>query len=151
MAMDYSQITERLFTGAAISTNDDVSDLVAAGVTHIIDARSEFDDAATILASDPGLYYIWDPADDDGQPKPDGWYQRAITFAIDALSRRGKVVFTHCAAGVNRGPSLAFAILRAQGMSDTDAFNLIKRQRPQAQIAYRQDANRALTALGWTK
>jgi len=41
---DFSQITTRLFTGAAITSEEDVKALVEAGVTHVIDCRIEFND-----------------------------------------------------------------------------------------------------------
>lgn len=151
--MDCSFITERVATGAAIATNEDVTDLVALGVTHVIDARAEFDDAALLMASDPGMLYLWDPAEDDGQPKPADWFKRALCFAMPALARPGNIVLTHCAAGVNRGPSLCYCILRALGSSAIDAINLLHARRPATSggIRYSGDAEIALKTLGWIK
>jgi protein-tyrosine phosphatase len=60
-------------------------------------------------------------------------------------------VLTHCAHGVNRGPSLAYAILRAQGWPRHDAYALLKERRPQVRVGYRDDADAALRALRWTR
>ena len=69
------------------------------------------------------------------------------------LVRPGQIVFTHCAAGHNRGPSLAYAVLRAQGWYAKDAIDLIHVERPATigGIVYAADADRALKQLGWTR
>ena len=150
--VDFSQITERLFTGAGISNAQDVDQLVAAGITHIVDARDDFDDEALVMASHPFIFYTWDPTADDGKhPKPREWFEKAVVIAMGAMIWSSSKIFTHCAAGVNRGPSLAYAILRAMGLSKDEAYNMIKAKRPQAGIAYRDDADAALQQLGWTK
>ena len=150
--VDSSQITERLFTGAGISTAQDVDQLVAAGITHIIDARDDFDDESMVMSSHPFVYYTWNPTPDDGHhPKPSEWFGKAVAVAMSSMVWSRTKVFAHCAAGVNRGPSLAYAILRAMGLSKDEAYNMIKAKRPQAGIAYRDDADAALQQLGWTK
>ena len=42
---DFSMITARLATDAAITSPDDVAGLAAAGITDVIDRRGESDDA----------------------------------------------------------------------------------------------------------
>ena len=148
---DFSFITERLVCGAAINGPADIAALQAAGITHICDAREEANDGSFLAA---GIGYVWDPTADDGQhPKPSWWFATAIDFALSALYRQGAIVMCHCAGGVNRGPSLAYTILRAQGMPATDAINLIHAKRPVTNggIAYAGDAELALKQLGWTK
>jgi protein-tyrosine phosphatase len=147
MTANFSRITGRVFCGGQINDSADVNELVAAGVTHIIDAQVERDDAPLMTS---GLHYLWVPTADDGvHPKPVEWFSRAIEFAMPALGVPGGVVFTHCAAGVNRGPSLAYAIMRAQGWSAADAMAQLKAKRPIAQAAYADDAELALRSLGW--
>ncbi len=152
--VDYSRITERIFTGAAISSQQDVNTLVAAGVTHIIDAREEYDDASIIMANHPAIVYCWDPTKDDGQhPKPVEWFAKALDLAMPALAQPGRIVYAHCAAGVNRGPSLTYTIMRAQGFSHLGALAIIRLKRPitMVGIAYSDDADLALQQLGWIK
>jgi hypothetical protein len=145
--VDFSRITERLFCGARIESAADAAELVGAGVTHIINARLTRSDASLI----GNLSYLWNPTeDDDIHPKPIAWFGNAVEFALAALARPGTVVLTHCAQGRNRGPSLAYAILRAQGWSRHDAYALLKERRPQVVVGYRDDADAALRALGWT-
>jgi protein-tyrosine phosphatase len=95
--------------------------------------------------------YLYDPAADDGAPKPPEWFEHAIRFALPVLAVPGNSILVHCGAGANRGPSLAYAILRALGWTRDGAFNLIREKRPQAGIAYREHAEQALSALGWVR
>src|ERR1700680_2241114 len=161
---DFSRITELLFCGGQIKSAADAAELVEAGVTHIINAQHEHSDASRIGT----LSYLWDPTeDDDVHPKPVTWFGNAVDFALAALARPGTVVLTHCAHGVNRGPSLAYAILRAhtlrlgraesysdcrhrrEGWPRHDAYALLKERRPQVRVGYRDDADAALRALSW--
>jgi protein-tyrosine phosphatase len=145
---DFSQITERLFVGGQIN-DADWPVLKAAGITHVIDAQAEREDRAP---SAEGISVLWVPQPDDGKhPKPVKWFGDAASFALLAFTTPQAKVLTHCAAGVNRGPSLGYAVLRAQGWSRNDAFALLKAKRPQVNVAYRDDADAALQALGYAK
>jgi hypothetical protein len=146
---DFNYITERLVCGAQINGADDMQTIINAGITHIIDAQIERNDLPFIVPAVKA--YCWDPTADDGQPKSADWFEKAIAFAMDALYSPGNVVMCHCAAGVNRGPSLAYAILRVQGESADEAWAQLKFKRPQVGIRYAPDAELALKALGWTK
>ena len=134
-------ITARLATGAAITDQADVTALIRAGVTHVLDCRAEFDDAQLLAGA--GLTYLWDPTGDDGLPKPDMWWSSGLTFATGAYSRLGTCVYAHCAAGVNRGPSMAYGVLRAcMGFPPDAARQLVLAGRPQAGLAYAADFDR---------
>lgn len=160
---DISRITTRLWCGAALTTAQDVEDVCAAGVTHIIDCRLEFDDqslvdgynqadlgpTASALKHRPELHYLYNGVADDGQPKPVEWFAKSIGFALSALGTPYAVVLTHCAAGVNRGPSAAFAVLLAQGWTSDVALQLLRQHRPVAQVAYAGDAMTAVRMLGY--
>jgi len=139
-------VTPRLATGGALSGPPDVDVLAAAGITHVIDCREEFDDG-TLLA--PRFHYLYDPTVDDGQTKPPAWFQPGIAFALQALGQPGNRVYAHCAAGVNRGPSMCYAIMRAVGWPAADALATIKSARPQAQVRYSGDADTAVVSLGY--
>jgi dual specificity phosphatase 3 len=150
MMADFNFITERLACGAQINGAADIDALIAAGITHVIDAQIERNDGDLLRA---GMIYVWDPTADDGQPKPSIWFQRAIDVALGAFCDPGAIVLTHCAAGVNRGPSLAYAIMRALGWRVTDAISALHQYRPQTMtgVRYAVDAETALKQLGWTK
>ena len=144
---DFTFVTVRLATGAAISSPDDVAALKAAGITAVVDCRGEFDDTPLLAGS--GMGYLWDGTADDGQPKPPSWFAPALAFALPLLAQPGQRVYCHCAAGVNRGPSMAAAIMIASGFTSADAAAVIRQARPQVGLAYLQDAARAVPALGY--
>lgn len=145
---DFSFFTGRLATGAAVNDEADVVSLIQGGVTHVIDCRSEFDDAPLFVAH-PEIHYLWNGTNDDGQRKPPEWFQKSIEFALDALSKPYTKVYAHCAAGINRGPSTAYAILLATGLDSTTAEGLIRARRPQVGLAYKADAQAAVEVLGY--
>ena len=51
-------------------------------------------------------------------------------------------MLTHCHMGINRGPSLGFAVLLAQGWDVVEALDAIRAARPIAWVAYAEDALR---------
>jgi dual specificity phosphatase 3 len=151
---DFSKITERLFCGGAIESAADVAELIEAGVTHVINARQTRSEESLIkaLCWRSSTKYLWNPTkDDDVHPKPVAWFGNAVRFALATLAHPRTIVLTHCRHGKNRGPSLAYAILRAHGWPRHDAYILLKEKRPHVIVGYRDDADAALTALGWTK
>ena len=148
---DFSKIHERLFCGAMIKDASDVAELRAAGITHVVDACT--DDEASLFPPSKGIELLSNPTKDDGKPKDVDWFEPAIDFAMFALSVAGNIVMTHCRSGHNRGPSLAYAIMRAQGWSAHKALSRLHRKRHATigGIRYRADAEKALKELGWIK
>ena len=139
-------VTQRLATGGALSGPTDVDALASLGVTHVIDCRAEFDDGALLAKR---FHYIYAPTADDGQTKAPAWFELGIVFALQALSQPRNRVYAHCAAGVNRGPSMCYSIMRALGWRDADALSTIKSARPVAQVRYSGDAEIAVVTLGY--
>src|SRR5689334_25354208 len=82
--MDMTWITDRIAVGGGIWTDDKMQTVVREGVTHIIDMQIEFDD--TEIAKPYGVVVLWNPVDDDFQPKPPSVFQRGVEFALDALN-----------------------------------------------------------------
>lgn len=157
--MDVSQINGQLWAGAAVTTAADVEQLASSGVTADIDCRLEFNDQSLIdgynnlpstpqaLKAHPTIAYLYDGVADDGQPKPVSWFQTAWEFGKPILDDKG-VLVCHCAAGVNRGPSMAAFFLMAYWHLTPDAArSLIVSKRPVANIAYLNDANIAAEEL----
>jgi dual specificity phosphatase 3 len=143
---DFSEITPRIFTGAAITSAADVDALVSAGVTHVVDARSELDDAPLLGTR---TAYLWNPTNDDGQHKPVDYWAKTLTFALPMFSQPRTKIYLHCAAGVNRGPSNALCVMLAVGWDFDAAVALMHAKRPVVNIAYRDDALAAVKALGY--
>lgn len=146
---DWQFVTRRLATGAGIYSPQDVRDLQAKGVTHILDCRIEARISDRMAEEFPEVGYFNNGCDDDGKPKSVEYFRRSIEYGLWVLSQPNTVLYVHCAAGINRGPSSAYAILRAQGLSPNQAWNLLKSTRPIVRCLYSSDADVAVKALGY--
>jgi len=93
----------------------------------------EFDD--TPLAEPHGISVLWNPIDDDFQPKSPEVFQRGVDFALEALDEEGTKLFVHCAAGVHRAPMMTLAILCSLSWKLADALHLIEARRPVVDFA----------------
>lgn len=131
----------------------------AEGVTHILDCRIEAKQdlewfgasyRALINATKESFIYLLNGCDDDFKPKSAAYFRKSIDFGLAALKDPNAKIYVHCAAGYNRGPSSAFAIMRALGWSSTDAEKAICEARIVG-LAYRQDADRAIRTLGYDR
>ncbi len=125
--MDMSWITDRIAVGGGIWTPDKMAEVARSGITHIIDMQIEFDDNP--LAKPHGIEVLWNPTDDDFQPKPPEVFQRGVEFAMEALDDETSKIYVHCAAGVHRAPMMTLAILRSLGYELDDALDLLEARR----------------------
>lgn len=136
-------LMETLATGGDFSysvtrAGAQLNDLMQQGVGCVIDCRMEADDFDTWMQTD--VEYHWLPIDDiAGAHIPAGHFDRAVAIARRA-EREGRKVFVHCHMGINRGPSTAFAIMLDRGCDPIKAFDWIRSVRPQAGIAFAEDA-----------
>jgi protein-tyrosine phosphatase len=130
---DLSWVTGRIAVGGGIWNAENMGAVARAGVTHIIDMQVEFDD--TPLAEPYGVKVLWNPIDDDFQPKPPEVFQRGVEFAVKALDEPGAKLLIHCAAGVHRAPMMALGLLGALGWKLKEAMRMIESRRPQADFA----------------
>jgi protein-tyrosine phosphatase len=131
--MDLTWITDRIAVGGGIWTDKNMADVARAGVTHIIDMQIEFDDRP--LAEPLGIKVLWNPTDDDFQPKPLELFERGVQFALEALDETENKLLIHCAAGVHRAPMMALAVLCSMGWKLEEAMDLIEARRPTADFA----------------
>jgi protein-tyrosine phosphatase len=131
--MDITWLTDRVAVGGGIWTADNMAKVAREGITHIIDMQIEFDD--TPLAAAHGIQVLWNPTDDDFEPKPAILLERGVDFALRALQADQPKIFIHCAAGVHRAPMMALAVLCADGWNLEDARDLIEARRPVADFA----------------
>jgi len=125
--MDMTWVTEQIAVGGGIWVDEKMAQIAAAGITHIIDMQIEFDD--TPLAEPYGIEVLWNPVDDDFQPKPAGVFHRGVEFALRALESSEARLYIHCAAGVHRAPMMALAVMRALGHKLEAARELIQNKR----------------------
>jgi protein-tyrosine phosphatase len=125
--MDMTWVTDRVAVGGGIWVAEKMEEVVREGVTHIIDMQIEFDD--TELGEQAGVAVLWNPVDDDFEPKHPVILERGVNFALKALENPESKLFVHCAAGVHRAPMMALAVLCALGYSLDDAMRLIQTKR----------------------
>ncbi len=125
--MDMTWVTDRIAVGGGIWVDEKMAQVAAAGITHIIDMQMEFDD--TPLAEPYGIEVLWNPVDDDFQPKPKPVFKRGVDFALRALEQQETKLYIHCAAGVHRAPMMALAVMRALGHKLDEAKRLIQSKR----------------------
>jgi len=131
--MDMTWITDRIAVGGAIWDERRMLEVVEAGITHILDMQIEFDD--TLLAEPYFVDVLWNPVDDDFQPKSAEIFQRGVDFSLKALEEPDAKLLIHCAAGVHRAPMMMLALLRAQGWALEAAMQHIQSLRPVADFA----------------
>jgi len=131
--MDISWVTERIAVGGGIWNAENMAAVAQQGITHIIDMQIEFDDTA--LAGEHGIEVLWNPTDDDFEPKPAELFRRGVKFAAKALADGDGKLFVHCAAGVHRAPTMTLALLGSMGWELEDAMELIQKKRPVADFA----------------
>ncbi len=131
--MDITWLTDRIAVGGGIWTAENMEKVAAVGITHVIDMQIEFDD--TPLGRPLGVDVLWNPTDDDFEPKPPELLQRGVEFAQKALDQDDAKLFIHCAAGVHRAPMMSLAVLCSMGWSLEDAMELIGKRRPVADFA----------------
>jgi hypothetical protein len=146
-------ITPRIAVGRGPWRKEDFRKIREAGITHVFDARGEAQrHGATdwLTLGNGGVTYLWCGFSDDFRHKPIEIFREPIERAVRALEEDPNAkVLAHCAAGMNRGPSVAYGILRAAtGMTPEDALAAMRRVRPIACAPYRGDVDEALRTFG---
>jgi len=131
--MDVTWVTERIGLGGGIWNETNMGELARMGVTHVLDMQIEFDD--TPLAAPYGVEVLWNPTDDDFQPKPAELFERGVEFAQQALERPETKLYIHCAAGVHRAAMMTLAVMCASGWDIEKAMVLIEGRRPVVDFA----------------
>lgn len=141
-------VTPQLAVGGDLDSREPTAlaqlrELTECGVTHIVDARLEANDADFVhrfaVATSSELRHLHHGVDDRGQAIPHTWFEVGVQFTQAAIDAGG-VVLTHCHMGINRGPSLGYAVLLGQGWDAVEALSAIRAARPIAYIDYADDA-----------
>lgn len=140
-----SQVTPGLWIGGDLETRSptlahvQLNELAGAGITAIVDVRLEWNDQAWVAEVKPDIDYLWLGVDDAGQRMPDLWFDTGTDHVLAALNGGGTLL-VHCHMGINRGPSMGFAAMLAQGWDPIEALDRIRRCRPIAYVGYAEDA-----------
>lgn len=151
----YDWVTDRVAVGGDDYLNSQrvFDEMKADGVTHVLDCRIEACDddrrfSPKVAAAHKGAFvYLNNGCDDDFEPKSVDYFRRSLDFGLDALRDPEAKLYVHCAAGYNRGPSSAYAILRATGLRPAEAEVAIAASRTVG-LAYLGCAERAVRELG---
>ena len=100
--------------------------------TRTVGRRSSGICTCWMLAS--RFHYLFNLDDDDGEPKPIAWFLRSLEFALPLPAKPTTRLYAHCAAGVNRGPSTLYSVMRAwsRGQSWRPGAGMRPPRRPQA-------------------
>ena len=125
--MDMTWVTDRIAVGGGIWNDENMAELARHGVTHVIDMQIEFDDRP--LAKPYDIAVLYNPTDDDFQPKPASLFQHGVDFALAALDEPEAKLYIHCAAGVHRAPMMTLAVLCAMGWELDAAKDLVWQRR----------------------
>ncbi|PVG83743.1 hypothetical protein DDE18_05345 [Nocardioides gansuensis] len=140
-----SHVDEGLWIGGDLEISDpelaaiQLEELEAAGITDIVDLRLEWNDADWVTVAKPSIRYRWFGVDDAGQRMPDEWFDISTSYVLTQLNSGGRVL-VHCHMGINRGPSMGFAVMLVQGWDPIEALDRIRERREIAYVGYAEDA-----------
>ncbi len=141
------EVTDGLFIGGDLPAEETdaqrhLAQWVDQGVTHILDVREEWDDAELVATHAGHVGYTHLGTHDDGGEQDPAWFDAGVAAARAATEVDGTGLLIHCHMGINRGPSMAFAVLLDRGWAPSEALDAIRRARPIAAISYAEDAAR---------
>ncbi len=132
--LNMSWITTHLAVGGRIHP-EDIKALALAGVTHVVDTRSEYcDDAETLAKEHIELLHL---PTDDTRPLTLEQMLKGSQWVQERMDQGGRVLI-HCEHGVGRSALLACAVLVYNGMHAHDALQLVQENRWQAAPNHRQ-------------
>ena len=144
--MDCNWVNNRLLVGAIVAKKDDAKFLKMGGITHVLNCMR--DNNEEVWVREFGMVYFHNAVEDDGKPKPVEWFKASIEWALPVLIYPKNKLYVHCRGGQQRGPSTAYAILRALGMTASEAEHAIQIVR-KCGLGYKKDADKAVSALGY--
>lgn len=133
--LDLDWVNDWLAVGAAFSPNQ-LELLKAQGIGAVLDLRAEAADDPDLLRRH-GIEFLHLGVPDGEAPEPTQ-LERGIAW-VRAQRTQGRKVLVHCQGGLGRSPCFATALLMAEGLSLTEAYEKVKVARKAA----------ALTAGQW--
>ncbi len=132
--LNMSWITTNLAVGGRIHLGD-IQALARAGITHVVDTRSEYCDDAQALAKEH-IELLHLPTD-DMRPLTIEQMLQGAQWVQESMEQGGRVLI-HCEHGVGRSVLLTCAVLVYDGMHAQDALQLVQQKRWQASPNHRQ-------------
>ena len=132
--LNMSWITTHLAVGGRIRP-EDIKALASAGITAVVDTRSEYRDDAEALAKEQ-IELLYLPTD-DSRPLTIEQMLQGAQWAHERIEQGGRVLI-HCEHGVGRSVLLTCAVLVYDGMHALNALQLVQEKRWQASPNHRQ-------------
>jgi protein-tyrosine phosphatase len=132
--LNMSWITPHLAVGGRIRPGD-IKALAEAGITHVVDTRSEYRDDPQALAKEH-IELLYLPTD-DMRPLTIEQMLQGSQWVQEHMEQGGRVLI-HCEHGVGRSVLLTCAVLVYGGMNAQDALQLVQQKRWQASPNHRQ-------------
>ena len=132
--LNMSWITTHLAVGGRVHP-EDIKALAEAGVTNVVDTRSEYWDDAEALAKEH-IELLHLPTADTKPLTIEQMFEGA-EWVQERMNQGGRVLI-HCEHGVGRSALLACAVLVYNGMHANDALQLVQQKRWQAAPNHRQ-------------
>lgn len=109
--------------------------MARSGVNSVLDVRKEARDDEEVLARHGlGLFHV--PMTDRAPPTQKQLKQ-AVDWVMGELAQDRKV-YVHCQSGVGRSVCVACAVLLRMGYSLPQAYDAVRRKRPEAVVSERQ-------------
>ena len=141
------EVTDRLYVCGDLPQSGDgfakmLTKWVDEGITHIVDVRGECSDEAWVAETAPHINYSWHGTHDAGGEQNDAWFDEGVKAVTKALETPKAKVVVHCHMGVNRAPSMAYAVLLQLGYGIEEGLHAIRDARPIAAILYADSAIR---------
>ncbi|HEU5368746.1 MAG TPA: dual specificity protein phosphatase [Ktedonobacterales bacterium] len=132
--LDMSWVTSSLAVGGRVR-EEDIERLARAGITRVIDTRSEYkDDEAALKRAGIQLLHLPTP---DTHPLTVEDLKKGSEWALQQI-RDGQRALIHCEHGVGRSVLLTCAVLVRDGYSAETALRLVQTKRWQASPNHRQ-------------
>ena len=118
------------------STEKQLEHWVNSGITCIIDVRCEGNDKQYVTAE-----YHHVGTHDNGSKQPREWFDSGVKISEEVLNGAdNQKILVHCHMGINRAPSMMYAMLLNQRIDCIKALDMIRSKRPIARILYASDA-----------
>lgn len=136
-SLDYARVAPGLLIGPAL-TEEGYAQLADAGVTHVLDLRSEASDDPELMRE---LNLAWRhiPIRDRTAPTSE-----QLVEILDWLKEEGgdrePVLYAHCQGGMGRAPTIAIALLMHRGFTHAEAHRFVVTARSVAAPTPEQDA-----------
>ena len=119
----------RVLSLGRFATPERAKDLLAAGVTHVLNVS----DGPSVVGTGEGAFaeVAWVPMS-DSRPLAPATAQRALDTLHELVSVPGSHVYVHCLLGALRSPTVLWLYLVACGLPPEDARRLIESRAPDA-------------------